>query len=152
MYIFATFEHSTFLELAITEMIKEGVSKEKILAVPLDKLIEKQKILDTIHQSDGVSLIDGAAVMGTIFMVLGTIYGFIWEWGPILWGLIGLAFGAALGLVLDFLIDKRRGKRKGLAGKVTEVILVVHCTENQVEMVENILWEYLAIGVARVAR
>lgn len=97
MHIVSTFEYSQYLELAITELEKKGIAKDKILAVPLDKNIAERKILDKIQRSDGMNLFDRAAVLGTVFMVLGSIYGFILKWGPVIWALIGLAFGAMLG-------------------------------------------------------
>jgi len=42
-------------------------------------------VLDTT--ADGISLFDGAAVLGAVFMELGVIYGFVLKWGPIAWGL-----------------------------------------------------------------
>ena len=91
MYIIATFEYNNFLERAVTEMQMQGVAKERILAAPLDKKGEERRLFDTMHSSDGLSLIGLAAALGTIFMLLGTIYGFVLAWGPIWWGLIGLA-------------------------------------------------------------
>lgn len=149
MYIISTFEHSAYLELAITELVVEGLPKEKILAVPLQKWRKEKRIFDTIHQSDGISQVDAAAVLGTVFMVLGTIYGFIWAWGPIIWGLIGLIFGAALGFVLDVFIY--RVKKKKRTGKnATDVVLIIHCTEQQGDKIEKVLWDHFALGVARL--
>lgn len=150
MYVFSSFEHSVFIELAITALKQNGITKDRILAVPLEQRCGGRKLLDTIHQSDGISLLDGAAVLGTVFMVLGVIYGFTWKWGPILWGLIGLTFGGSLGFLLDLLISNKRGGKNKAGAKATEVVLIINCAGNQVEMVENILWEQLALGVARL--
>jgi len=152
MYIVSSFEHSLFLELAITDLEKRGVAKEKILAVPLEERIEERNIFDTIHRSDGISLFDGATALGTAFMVLGIIYGFVWKWGPILWALIGLLVGMALGFVLDLFISKVRRKKKMVGNKKSEVILIIDCKENQVEMVDRVLREHYALGIGRVDR
>jgi hypothetical protein len=37
MQVFATFEYSTYLELAISELEKRGIRKEDIFIVPLVK-------------------------------------------------------------------------------------------------------------------
>lgn len=150
MYVFSSFEHSVFLELAITALTQKGIAKNRILAVPLEKRYVGRKLFDTIHRSDGMSLLDGAAVLGTVFMILGVIYGFVWKWGPILWGLIGLGFGGSLGFMLDLLICKKGGRKNKSGDKATEVVLIVNCTENQVEMVETLLWDHLPLGVARL--
>jgi len=152
VYIIASFEHSIYVELAITALIKNGVPKEKILAVPLDKNKEARTILDTIYKSDGVSMVDGALILGTIFMVLGTIYGFVLEWGPILWALIGLLFGAVLGLVLDTLINKRRGNNAKVNGESTEVVIMINCKKVQESLVEDTLWDCFPLGVGKFSK
>lgn len=152
MYVISTFKQSNFLELAITELEQKGLAKSNIFAVPMDKKAAQRKIFDTIYHADGISLFDGAAAMGTVFMTLGTIYGYIWKGGPILWGLIGLAFGASLGFVLDFFIGKKRRNKGNSGDKGAEVVLLINCDDNQVQMVEQILWDHFALGVAKVNR
>lgn len=71
MHIIATFEYSISLELALSELENIGISKKKISAFPLDKRTEEGKLFDSMHQSDGISLFDLAAVLGSIFMLLG---------------------------------------------------------------------------------
>ena len=161
MYIYASFDYSAFLELAITDLEKRGIARDHILAVPLDKRVEERMLLDTIHRADGISLFDGAAVLGAIFMELGVIYGFILEWGPITWGLIGLLGGAILGFLLDYFYGRIRGhkKKKATRNQVkagennnTEVILTVFCENSQYEMVQKVLWDNRAFGVGKLDR
>lgn len=148
MIITATFEHSSFVELAITELEEKGIVKEKMLAIPLAQKERDFAILDTIHRSDGISIIDVAAVLSTIGMVLGVIYGFVWTWGPIIWGLIGMLGGAVIGLAGDYILTKRKlsTKRKS---KVSELVLLVSCENTQANMVEQILRNNTALGVGR---
>jgi len=148
MYIIASFEHSTYLELAITAVQQEGVIKQKILAVPLDKREEKRSLFDTMHHSDGISLIDTPIASATGFAVLGSSYGFTLTWGPIIWGLIGATVGFASGLVINILIQKRRNSPSLKRKRNTEVFIMIQCNENQVDMVKKILWEHFALGVA----
>jgi len=161
MYIYASFDYSAFLELAITDLEKRGIARENILAVPLDKRVEERMLLDTIHRADGISLFDGAAVLGAIFMELGVIYGFVLEWGPITWGLIGLLGGVILGFLLDYFYGRIRGHKKEKASRNrvkageshnTEVILTVFCENNQYEMVQKVLWDNMAFGVGKLDR
>ncbi|CQR73812.1 hypothetical protein SOV_33130 [Sporomusa ovata DSM 2662] len=161
MYVYASFDYSVFLELAITDLEKRGVAREHILAVPLDKRVEERMVLDTIHRADGISLFDGAMVLGAVFMELGVIYGFVLAWGPIIWGLIGLLGGAVLGFLLDYYYGRFFGHRKKetprnrvKAGECnnTEVIITVYCDNSQYEMVEKVLWDNRAFGVGKLDR
>lgn len=160
MYVYASFDYSAYLELAITDLEKRGIAREHILAVPLDKRVEERMVLDTIHRADGMSLFDGAAVLGAVFMELGVIYGFVWQWGPITWGLIGLGGGALLGFLLDYFysrirgrkkVDKSRNRHKSRESN-SEVILTVYCENRQYEMVEKVLWDNMALGVGKLDR
>jgi hypothetical protein len=151
MQIFSTFEQSAYLELAISLIEKKGVKKENIFAVPLDNRQEEGKLFDTLHRSDGISLIDLAMALATAFSVIGASIGFVLAWGPIYWGLIGAILGFVLGLALKiFFIKVFRKKKNLLRGKHSEVILIVECDESKAEGIEAILWEHLAIGVAKV--
>ena len=151
MQIFSTFEHSAYLELAITSLERVGVKRESILAVPLINRVEERRLFDTLHRADGISLFDKGAAIGTAFSVIGASVGFVLEWGPIYWGLIGAVAGFTLGFIIDYLIYKIVHKRKRvLKGKHSEVVLVVECPTELVEKVEELLWEHLALGVARV--
>ncbi|QHE51419.1 hypothetical protein [Pontibacillus sp. HMF3514] len=151
MQIFSTFEHNSTLELAITTLEKRGIKKGAIFAVPLDNRTEKRKLFDTMHRSDGISLIDIGMALATAFSVICASIGFKLAWGPIYWGLIGAAGGFIVGVLIKlFIVLVLKKKRRTLKGKHSEVILIVECEEDQNELVENILWEHLAIGVAKV--
>lgn len=151
MQIFSTFEHSIFLEIAITSLEKIGIKKDRILAIPLNNRIEERKLFDTLHRADGISMFDKGAALATAFSVIGANVGFVLEWGPILWGLIGAFVGFAIGFIINYIIYKviKKNKRQ-LKGKNSEVILVIDCPKELVDEIENILWEHLALGVAKV--
>jgi hypothetical protein len=151
MQLFSTFESNAFLEMAIVTLEKKGIKKENIFAVPLDNRTENRKVFDTIHRSDGTSLIDIGVALATAFSVVGASIGFKLSWGPIYWGLIsafiGLVIGVAIRLFTETVLKK---KKRLLKGKQSEVILIIDCEELQVELVENILWNHFALGVAKV--
>jgi hypothetical protein len=151
MQIFSTFENNAFLEIAISTIEKKGIRRENIYAVPLDNRTEERKILDTIHRSDGISFIDIGYALATVFAVIGASIGFELSWGPIYWGLIGAVSGFILGVIIRLfteLVIKK--KKRVMKGKHSEVILIVDCEEQQVKLIENILWSHYAIGVAIV--
>ncbi|HWO78462.1 MAG TPA: hypothetical protein VNM69_21570 [Bacillus sp. (in: firmicutes)] len=151
MQIFSTFEHSQYIELAITSLEKVGVKKESILAVPLMNRVEERRLFDTLHRSDGISLFDKGAMLGTALAVIGASVGFSLKWGPIYWGLIGAVTGFIIGFIIDCIIFKVVHKRKRVVkGKKSDVVLVVECQKDLAEKVEEVLWEHLALGVAKV--
>lgn len=153
MQLFSTFENNSFLELAISTLEKKGIKKEKIYVVPLDNRTEERKIFDTIHRSDGTSLIDIGMVLATAFSVVGASIGFKLVWGPIYWGLISAIIGFIIGLAIRLYMEKVLKKKKRLLnGKHSEVIVIVDCEDAQAELAENILWSHYALGVAKVVK
>ncbi|MCP8615396.1 hypothetical protein [Salirhabdus salicampi] len=150
MMIIATFENSTFIELAISAIEQEGISKENIFAAPLDKRNNPKQLIDTIHRADGVSLFDTAAILGTCGMLLGAIYGYILTWGPIIWGIIGSLSGIIIGLAIKFILFKtgKLGNQK----ITSEIVLMIRCERKRLESIENILWDNMALGVTKVQK
>ena len=149
MYIISTFDYSVNLEIAITSIQMKGVEKESIFAVPVDKSNEKSNIFDTIHHSDSVSLIDLASILGAIFMLFGSIYGFVLKWGPVWWGVIGLAFGFGVGVVIKYIyLKKYLNRRKST--REPEVVLIIECKETIIETVVDTLWSNHALGVSKL--
>ena len=147
MYVISSFKYSINLELAISNLEKKGIKKENILAIPLDKRYQKQKYFDSIDSSDGVSLFDISAILATILGLFGVIYGYNLEWGPIIWGLIGLILGGLIGLIIDIIPKNKVRLSKGKNDNLSEVILMIYCTEGEVKTVKDILWENFALGV-----
>jgi len=153
MYVFSTFDHSVYLELAISTLQERGIARDQILAVPLDIRREKRKLFDDIHHSDGTSLMDIGMAFSTGFAVVGASVGYILPFGPIVWGLIGAGSGFLIGFSLDkWLTQRKLSRRHKSKSREPEVILVVQCQEHQVKEVEELLWEHLAIGVSIVGK
>lgn len=152
MYVIATFERSVVLELAISELEQRGIERNRILAVPLDKRETPGQVFDSIHGSDGLSMLDLAAVLGTVFMLLGAIYGYVLPWGPILCGLTGAILGVSLGLLIKYATVRGKLRRNGgyIRPITSEVVLMVACDESKWELVEQALWQHTALGVSKI--
>ncbi|MEK3883211.1 hypothetical protein [Paenibacillus sp. PL2-23] len=146
--VIATFENSVFLELAISALEQQDIPRMHIFAAPLDKRNEPRRLFDTIHSADGYSMFDSAAILGTIFMLLGAIYGYVLAWGPIIWGIIGAVFGIGSGLLLKLRLVMRdkRGNRK----ITSEVVLMIRCEDSQWQSIQGLLWEHQALGLTRI--
>lgn len=149
MLIIATFEHTTFLELAITEIENKCIPKPNILATPLQLQQQNTQILDTIHRADGISQIDSAFLAAAFMSVIFTIFGSIWYGGPLLWGTLGMFVGGGIGLAIDTFHTKkyRSNIRQSISG---EVVMVINCEESHALFIEKTLVDHLALGIARV--
>lgn len=151
MQLFSTFEHTIHIELAVVTLEKKGIKKENIFIVPLDNRKEEHKVFDNLHRSDGTSLIDIGAALATAFSVIGASIGFELAWGPIYWGLIGAGVGFLVGFAIRLFTEKIiKKRRRELKGFHSEIIVIVDCDESQGELVENILFQHYALGVAKV--
>jgi hypothetical protein len=147
MPVISIFEHSLALELAISELENHHIEKERILAASVNKNVVEKKYLDPFN-ADGLNLFLVSGI-GMSVMLLGTMYGFVLYWGPILWGLIGLIVGSIIGLAIDY-IWKKTIRKKTLRKIIADVLLIVNCEEDQVELVENILKQHHTLGLVRI--
>jgi hypothetical protein len=147
MHVVASFEHSHFLELAITDLEQKGIETNRICAIPLNKMAKERRLFDTLHQADGQSMFDLPTILATIFMTLGVMWGFMWQWGPIIWGLLSFVVGIGLGLIIKYVLYKKSLQKNFHYN--TEVVLIVNCKPNEVEIVETVLFNHLAIGIGR---
>ncbi|GEO25483.1 hypothetical protein AAC03nite_12680 [Alicyclobacillus acidoterrestris] len=145
MNVFATFRHSMYLEMAIIELEQRGIEQQNILVIPLDNQYTKSHDIVLTHRGDPIGIQFGF-IFGTVFMLLGVIYGFVFKWGPVLWGMIGILTGGVLGYWLDLFLIKRNQNTIGLS----EVILIVDCHQSMSSEVERILWGHRAVGVAKL--
>jgi hypothetical protein len=80
--------------------------------------------------------------LATVFMTLGTIYGYILKGRPVLWAIIGFFIGGALGYLADFLIQRKKVIKEHSRGKGAEVIMIIHFHKEQVQKVKEILFEF----------
>lgn len=148
MYIFASFAHGPHLEIAIADLTRLGLTERQIMAVPLHATTRKVAVFDRIYRADGFSVVDGAALAGTVCMIAGVIFGSVHYWGPIIWGLAGLAAGGAAGLAADWLVTSRHAAAEG-RGNIIPVIVIIRCDELLAGQVETILKDHQALALAR---
>lgn len=77
------------------------------------------------------------------------MWGFMWTWGPVIWGTIGLFGGGALGLAVKYLYYRLYAAKQPDSGKNNSVIVIVGCHKDESEMVERVLAGHLALSVGR---
>lgn len=145
MHIVASFEHSNLLELAISDLEQKGIEKNRICAIPLNKMTKERTLFDTLHRADGQCMFDLPAILATIAMTLGVCWGFMWKWGPIIWGLLTFVGGLVVGLVIKYLLYKKNLKMSSRCN--TEVVLIIECKPDEVKTIETVLFNHMAIGI-----
>lgn len=145
MHFISSFQHSAFVELVLSNLEKNGISKDNIFVAPLDKSSPILSNVEKAHQK-GASKYELSFIFGNVFMLIGGIYGFVLAWGPIIWSILGLIFGGILGLTISFIFMRTKWLQKKTQ---TEVVLIVECERHQSELVERLLWEHSALGVMK---
>lgn len=153
MYVFGTFQYSAELELAVSDLEAQGISSGCIAAVHMaNNQVPEAHIMDTIHRSDGVSMLDGAAVAGTAFSVIGASIGFQLVWGPIIWGLLGLLAGGIVGFAMDAWINRKSLRQRKRSRDSSDVIVIVECAPEQVTQVRHTMQQRLALRIGQLGR
>ncbi|MCE3202258.1 hypothetical protein [Paenibacillus sonchi] len=148
MHVFSSFESSVYVELAILALEQDGFGRESIAAVPMEPTTRSISLSDSICRAEGVGVIDMAAILGTIFAVLGASFGFELRWGPILWGLIGLALGVCASFILFLMAGKRLNHTA--SGSKAVVILIIHCEQGDSHKAIQILKQFSAISIGNL--
>lgn len=149
LYIFATFKHSNLVEICVNELLEMEISRDKILIVPMEVTSKEVSLLDTMYQSDGQSLMDLAGVLGTVFMLIGTIYGYVLRIGPVLSGTVGLVAGLLSGVIIDYFWTKRKNKVTIQKKEFADIIFTVHCERKDKRAIMKVCGKNgaLAIGI-----
>lgn len=148
MHVFSSFESSVYVELAILALEQDGFGRESIAAVPMEPITRSISLSDSICRAEGVGVIDMAAILGTIFAVLGASFGFELRWGPIPWGLIGLALGVCASLILFLIAGK--GLNPTASGPKAGVMLIIHCEQGDSHKAIRILKQFSAISIGNL--
>jgi hypothetical protein len=105
-------------------------------------------ILDRLHASDHMSMMDYPTILAALFSLLGMIYGFELAWGPILWALIGTGVGFGLGLLIKLFTTRKRNEKQ--RETASQVVLLISCPQEKLDMVQETLWNHGAMGVSRL--
>jgi len=142
MHVFAAFESSEYVELAIGEMVEQDFPREDIVFVEMNNEEKDHKIVDSINYSDGVSFSDTTATLATIGMLLGVIYGSIMYIGPVFMGLIGLLVGGGVGYFWDKGKIKRRFHKRKKEINIRTLFIIPCQSYEQAKLVQDICRKY----------
>ncbi|KML27715.1 hypothetical protein [Rossellomorea marisflavi] len=152
MQIIASFKHSSYIEMSIVKLEERGL--DDLYAIPLESRKKETRLFDSIHYSDGHSLLNKGMFLAVIFSVITTSRGFVLEWGPIYWGLIGAGSGLILGFLIDLFLVRFKERKQILTdhAQPSEIILIINCGNKDEEWVTQMLWEHHALGIAAVGK
>ena len=147
--VYGLFKPSLVLELCLNALQEDAVDNDRLQVVTLEhRRPNRQKMLDTMYDTDGMSLVDGVAIGAAVGMVLGVIYGSVTYIGPVAVGLMGMMVGGGLG----FFVDRRLHRKKRIAhdAPAGEVIVIVVCKgEVEALRVEKIMTEHRVAALGR---
>ncbi|WP_201007771.1 hypothetical protein [Paenibacillus glycanilyticus] len=144
MIIIGTFKHSIELEHALTKLESLGLSKERLLVVCMDK---ESKTFQSDKPNKESSLSTGIEIglaFATGLSVIGTSLGFIWTWGPVIWGLIFAFIGFFLGFGINTVFAKKHQEHNRHKAEVT---VIVQCQAAQADEVQQVMWTNRALTV-----
>lgn len=133
--------------MAITALSEAGITRANILASTVEKNAGIGKFFDTMHAHNSSSQFDLPMILGALMSLMGCIYGYILSWGPIIWGIIGGLGGFFLGLLIKYILFRKRK-----AGSIeSEVVIFVCCEEYQSDTVRKLFLDNGALGVSLIA-
>lgn len=158
--------HSTFeLEKAVTHLLSQQFDGAQLYVIPLRAARTHGKPMgllkwlmlggffgDTLHRSDGRSMMDGVAAGATLGGLGGVIMGAAVRQGPVLLVVLGILGGGLGGYLLDAVIHWRhRNRAKGKDDpQKGGTILEIRCAdENQAALAERILKQNQAHALGR---
>lgn len=151
--VYGQFKQTLILELALNKLREAGFAGENVLVVVLEPCPPvKQAVLDSMHSSDGKSLLDGIAIFATVGMVLGVIYGSISYVGSVAMGLGGMAVGGGLGYLIDVKINRGKIKNTESGSASGDVMVTVRCRdEDDAARVEKIMRQHNVVALGSIA-
>ncbi|WP_127492606.1 hypothetical protein [Paenibacillus glycanilyticus] len=144
MIIIGTFTHSIELEHALTKLESIGIARERLLVVCMDK---ESNTYRSEQQSQASSLSTGVEIglaCATALSVIGTSLGFIWTWGPVIWGLIFAFIGFGLGFGINAIFLNKHATHNRHKAEVT---VIVQCQAKQADEVQQVMWASRALTV-----
>ncbi|MGE5674871.1 MAG: hypothetical protein ACM3XM_13530 [Mycobacterium leprae] len=163
--VVALFQSQFRIDRCIGELEQQGFTPAEMSIILLEAQLPKRPRTlqdwlaggglfgDTMDQSDGVSVMDGMTVGGSIGGLVGLVWGSRLAWGPIAVGFVGILLGGLVGLVIDRLIkEKRRGMYQTSKLKGLMLLEIVSPVRERLELALDLCQQNEADQVALVAQ
>lgn len=145
MELVAMFPYNANVELVLTELERFGLPKTGLMAIPLQGTAPYLTI-KAVGTGGGTNW-DYGFILGTVGMLLGSIYGFILPGGPVLWAMGGLAGFFLIGIGLAALYRNRKVKR---SREEPQVVIWIRCEERDAGRVKDMLVQHAATGIGEI--
>ncbi len=147
MYLVAGFESNVYLEMALSELHESEIEEKDIVVVSMEAQKPPQTLFDSIHYSDGVSILDGMAAWAVVGGVFGIVYGSQLKYGPLALGIAGFVVGASIGFTIDLLVGRRK-KKWNRPTRSIEILLLIHCkSKEQMKNASTVCQKYHVISL-----
>lgn len=131
MHVMAGFESNAYVEIALEEIKEQtNITDEQIAFIEMTPQEKPQTLFDSIHYSDGKSVMDSIGVGGVVGGVFGIIYGSVLWLGSLLIGVLGFVLGGFIGFFIDYWIAKRK-KQKSRPIRHIEILLLIQCESRE---------------------
>lgn len=151
MMIISTFEHSIEVEEALAVLENMGLSRNEIMTVMMDNYQEITDYNFNSNPNKKTLAFEVGMATSTGVTVIGISYGFMLDWGPIIWGTLSAICGFIIGYSITRLIQTKIFKhiiRK--KERLPELAVIIQCHEERSQEVQLVLWEYQAISVGKI--
>ncbi|KIL38780.1 hypothetical protein SD70_24135 [Gordoniibacillus kamchatkensis] len=137
------FPYNANIEIVLDDLKRRGYTSNSAMTVPLHDPSESPPTIAAVG-TGGRSNWDIGFVLGTIGMLLGSIYGFVWPGGPVLWALAGLIFSFGAGVGLDWLLRIRKIHRRR---KRSGIVLWIRCDDAEAKRLQTWLADFGVDGI-----
>jgi hypothetical protein len=145
MELVATFPYTANVELVLIELERFGIPRSGLMAIPLQGT-EPYLTLKAVGNAGGTNW-DYGFVLGTVGMLLGSIYGFVLPGGPVLWAMGGLVGFFLIGVGITVAFRNRQIKR---TRSEPQVVIWIRCEDRDTEQIRTMLIWHAAVGIGEV--
>jgi hypothetical protein len=145
MELVATFPYTANVELVLIELERFGIPRSGLMAIPLQGT-EPYLTLKAVGNAGGTNW-DYGFVLGTVGMLLGSIYGFVLPGGPVLWAMGGLVGFFPIGVGITVAFRNRQIKR---TRSEPQVVIWIRCEDRDTEQIRTMLIWHAAVGIGEV--
>lgn len=146
MELVALFPYNANIEIIMNDLQKRGYTPNSAMIVPLRDPVATPPNISAIG-TGGSTNWDLAFVVGTIGMLLGSIYGFVFPGGPVLWALGALLFSFGAGACIDWLVRIRKHRQRRIR---SALVLWIRCEESEGTRLKAWLAEFGAEGIGEI--